>query len=67
MIEDKSNSWDELSNNIDIVTAAKQYIYSYVKLLFDPPANSFVCDALSKNKDELYWRLYMKADGVKDI
>lgn len=67
VIEDKSNSWNELSNSIDIVTAAKQYIYSYVKLLFDPPANSFVCDALSKNKDELYWRLYIKADGVKDI
>lgn len=62
MIEDKSNAWDEISTNIDVVTACKQYIFSYVRLLFDPPSNSFVCDALNKNKDELYWRLYMKAD-----
>lgn len=66
MIEDKSNTWDEVSDVKDVVSACKQYIFSYVRLLFDPPSNSFVCDALSKNKDELYWRLYMKVNKVPE-
>ena len=66
MISDASNAWTELSNSIEIMNAAKQYIFSYVKLIWDPPSNSFVCDKLEKVKDEQFWRLYIKADGVED-
>lgn len=35
----------------------KTYIYLRVRLLFDPPSTSFVIDAITKNYQEIEWRL----------
>lgn len=35
----------------------KTYMYLKVRMLFDPPATSFLIDALTKQKDELEWRI----------
>lgn len=62
-IEDKSFTWNEfIPDNKKLQNMAKQFIHNSVRLIFDPPANSFVVDAITKNKDELYWRMYEIAE-----
>ena len=62
-ISDKSFTWEEfIPDNKKLLDMAKQYIFVSVRLMFDPPTNSFVVDAFSKQKEELYWRMYEIAD-----
>lgn len=53
----KDTTWDEYINENKQLQMVKQYIYLKVKLMFDPPANSFVQDAMSKETKELEWRI----------
>lgn len=57
MIEDESVDWDEyivddLQNN-----SVKSYMYLRVRLLFDPPATSYLISAFDQQIKELEWRL----------
>lgn len=45
--------------------AIKQYIYLCVKMVFDPPANSFVMTAMQEQKAEYEWRLRENAEFFK--
>lgn len=45
---------------------AKTYMYLQLRLIFDPPQNSFTQDALRKESDELLWRLNVEADPWSD-
>lgn len=47
------------SRNLD---AVKSYIYLRVRLLFDPPTNSFLVTSLQKQIDQLEWRLMVDMD-----
>lgn len=58
-IEDASNTWSEFTTNASVKSLAKQFIHCAVRLIFDPPSNSFTVDAMSKAKEEAYWRLYI--------
>lgn len=66
LISGQTNVWSELVSNPSQMSTAKQYIFCKVRLLFDPPSNSFLCDALNKAKEEAYWRLYMFIDQQKE-
>lgn len=57
-----SNFIDEKSNLIAVQT----YIKLKVQLIFDPPSNSFVVDAINKQLEELTWRLCLEAEYLKD-
>lgn len=57
-IEDKDDTWaDFLGEEEDSYPGVKAYTYISTKMLFDPPATSFVLEALSRQKQELEWRL----------
>lgn len=58
--------WTDLTDSVPMIGQAKKYIHATVRLLFDPPTNSFLCDALTKTKEESYWRIYMLADDRKE-
>lgn len=45
--------------------AIKQYIYLSVKMVFDPPANSFVMTSMEQQKLEYEWRLREHAEFYK--
>lgn len=47
----------------DDLEALKTYIYLKVRLLFDPPTNSFTIGALEKLAQEYEWRLNVQAEG----
>lgn len=57
--------WDAFSTNPNVVSHSQEYINCKTKLIWDPPANSFTCDALSKRADECYWRAYITADELR--
>ena len=62
-IQDKTKTWtDYLGANGDF-QAVKTYIYLKVKLIFDPPATSFVIEAINRQIAELEWRLNVRAEG----
>lgn len=45
--------------------AVKSYMALKVRLIFDPPATSFVLDAMSKIAQEYEWRLNAYMEGVR--
>lgn len=55
-IEDDSNRWDEVVTKQSL-NMVKSYVFLKVKLLFDPPATSFVLDAYNKQLAEMEWRI----------
>lgn len=61
-IEDNLSTWDEFVSNTLLMNAVKSYVYLKVRLLFDPPSNSGVVDAINKQIDKLEWRLRLSAD-----
>ena len=64
MIETRSNLWDEfLQNNLEI-SSAKSYIFAKVRLLFDPPPNSFLVTSLEKICSEYEYRLLAASEGA---
>lgn len=62
-ITDESEEWS------DFVDPAKMpgiqtYVYLRTRLLFDPPTNSFLVDAIKKQVDEFEFRLNVQAEYV---
>lgn len=55
-IEDESNRWDEVVTKQSL-NMVKSYVFLKVKLLFDPPATSFVLEAYNKQLSEMEWRI----------
>jgi len=49
--------WADLLTDPAMYQATKTYVYLSVKLVFDPPATSFILDAISRQKEEYLWRL----------
>ena len=64
-IQDKTETWGEFVTDPVQLSTVIEYVYCKTKLVFDPPSNSFTCDALGKRADESQWRAYMLADEQK--
>ena len=65
-----NETWNGFLSDEKFYDGVKTYIYLSVKVLFDPPGNSFVMDAMKTLKEELEWRLREQAefypgDGTK--
>ena len=61
-IEDSSDTWSSFLPDDKMMDGVKEYVYISVRIIFDPPTNSFVMDALQKKKEELEWRLREQAE-----
>lgn len=61
-IEDKDNVWSEFVES-DKLAATKSYVHLRVKLLFDPPLNSAIIEAIKESIRELEWRLNVRAES----
>lgn len=61
-ITSAAETWSQLFGSDKNMDMAKNYIYLDVRVLFDPPSNSFVVDAFNKEKDELATRLAWQWD-----
>jgi hypothetical protein len=63
MIEDNTATWGAFIGTDPRLNSVKTYVYLRVRLLFDPPTTSFVIDSLTKQIQELEWRLNVKREG----
>lgn len=57
-IEDAEATWDDLLGTDPRLNFVQSYVHIKVKLLFDPPATSFVIKAFEDQAKELEFRIY---------
>lgn len=62
----EETTWSDLSSSTEIVNLMKVYVALRVRMVFDPPTNSSLLDAMQKRIDELEWRLNVLGEG-KDV
>ena len=60
-IEDKNAVWSEFIDP-NKLAATKSYVHLRVKLLFDPPLNSAIIEAIKESIRELEWRLNVRVE-----
>lgn len=66
-ISDATSKWiDFIGTDEPKFGMAKQFVKIKTRLIFDPPANSFVQTALEKQAEELIWRSNVQAEGSFD-
>lgn len=66
MITGSTSKWSDFlgSENLPFLAATKTYVYDSVRLIFDPPTNSFLVNAIEKRMKEYEWRLNAQVDPV---
>lgn len=55
--------WEDYLGESKQLEAVKSYIYLRVRILFDPPANSTILEAMNKQIAEFEWRLNIQAES----
>lgn len=63
-IVDKTSNWSEFVGTQQI-NAVKSFMFVKVRLLFDPPASSFALESMSKQAEQMAWRLNIQQEGVR--
>lgn len=66
-IKDYTTKWSDLLTDEVNLNGVQQYVYLKVKMIFDPPGNSFVMDAFKQQAQELEWRLNVQSESVKEF
>lgn len=57
-IESSTETWDQfLGSDKAYLNMVKSYTYNAVRLLFDPPTNSFLLESRERQITEIGWRL----------
>lgn len=64
-IEDESTEWCEYTSELEKLNLVRSYMYLKVRLLFDPPTNSFLVSSFEKQISEYEWRLNVAVDPKK--
>ena len=62
IITDDTDTWSDFIDDLTNLGSIQSYVYMKVKLMFDPPQNSFTVDSMQKLVNELEWRLNVAAD-----
>lgn len=66
-ITDKDETWSSLLGERKDLEAVKTYVYLKVRMMFDPPTNSFLVDATERQLTEFEWRLRAQAEKTEII
>ena len=61
-ITDNTTKWNDYISEENL-EAVKTYVYLKVRLLFDPPTNAFLVDAMERQIMEIEWRLNVQVEG----
>lgn len=61
-ISDKSSKWEDFLEDLTKIGYVKTYIFIKVRLIFDPPQTSFLLEALSRQLEQIEWRLNAQAE-----
>lgn len=64
VIKDERETWgDYLGDNSSFLGSVQSYVYSKVKMAFDPPSSSVASEALKDLTLETSWRLNLMHEG----
>jgi hypothetical protein len=63
LVEDAEAVWEDFLGTDKQLNSVRTYVFLRVKILFDPPGNSFVMNALNEQIRELEWRLSVQREG----
>lgn len=61
---DGHEKWTDFTSDDKVLESVKTYVYIRTRLIFDPPANSFLIEALERTARELEWRLNVEEGGI---
>lgn len=61
-ISDANESWTEYLGDAAYKSLVRTYVCLKTKLLFDPPSNSFLVEAIKDQIKEIEWRLNVYVD-----
>lgn len=61
VVEDSTQTWDELLGS-DPIGGVREYVNIRSRMLFDPPTNTYVKQALEDQAKELEWRIMVDVD-----
>lgn len=62
IISSDVETWNDFIGDRKDIEGLKTYIYLKVRLVFDPPTNQFLVDAMERQIKELEWRLNTQVD-----
>lgn len=65
-ISGSDDVWSSFLEDPSELAEVQTYIYLKVRLLFDPPTNSFLVQSIEKQISEMEWRLNVHAEGAFD-
>lgn len=63
-IKDKDDVWEEFLLGRNDLEMVKSVTYLRVRLLFDPPQNSFLVNSIEKQIQEYDWRITMNSQST---
>jgi hypothetical protein len=64
LITGNLETWSSFLSNRDDLEAVKSYVYLKTRLMFDPPGNSFLIEAIKDQIKELEWRINVQAEAT---
>lgn len=65
VVTGEDETWDEYLGDYKHLGMVKGYIYQRVRLMFDPPQNSFLVNAIQDQIKETEWRITVAVDSSK--
>lgn len=63
-ISDDVAKWNDFVEDKSLLGLVKTYVYLKVRMLFDPPTNSFLTSSIEKQISEYEWRLNVAGEGT---
>lgn len=63
-IEDDAAVWSDFLGDNPLLNPVKTYMYLKVRMMFDPPATSYMIEAMKSQIQELEWRLNRQHEGT---
>jgi hypothetical protein len=64
VVSDSTLTWVDFTSEMDRLQSVRSFVYTTVRVLFDPPATSFGISALTEVNRELAWRLNVEGEAI---
>ena len=65
-ITGSTQTWKDFIGDRKDIDAVKILVYLKTRLTFDPPQPGYLVDAITKQIDEISWRLILQTENVKE-
>jgi hypothetical protein len=66
-IFDSTSTWSDFAGSDKRLEMIKSFVHLRVRLLFDPPQNASLANAIDQMAKELEWRIQVAADPVETV